>query len=262
MNGDAHASLNSPHASLVVAGISAGYGRMPVLQDLNFSAAAGECIAILGPNGVGKTTTMRLLTGLVRPTAGQILWQGIRIDRIAPHKIVDHGIAIVPEGRRLYSGMTVEDNLRMGAYHLRRPEVERRLAAIYDRFPLLGERWRQTAATLSGGQQQVCAIGRALMSNPQLLLIDELSLGLSPAAITDVVTAIKLAIEMLRPTVVVVDQDVNNVSQFATRAYFLERGTVVASGDLKELIQLDRIKQLYFSDSATPTDHVVSQPTE
>jgi branched-chain amino acid transport system ATP-binding protein len=239
-----------PDGGLVVTRVTAGYGHIPVLNELSFTAAPGECVALLGPNGVGKTTTMRVLTGLVRPTDGTIMWEGKRIDGIAPHKVVDRGIAIVPEGRRLYGGMSVEDNLRMGAYHLSRSLVEKRLQAIYQRFPLLAERRHQLAATMSGGQQQICAIGRALMSEPRLLLIDELSLGLSPAAIADVVAAVKLAVEMLKPTVIVVDQDANNAAKLASRGYFMERGAMVAEGALSDLMQVERIKELYFSGSS------------
>jgi branched-chain amino acid transport system ATP-binding protein len=256
-------TMNAPtpaaDGGLVVTRITAGYGHIPVLNDLSFRAAAGECIALLGPNGVGKTTTMRVLTGLVRPTGGTITWEGKRIDGIAPHKIVDRGIAIVPEGRRLYGGMSVDDNLRMGAYHLSRTLVEKRLHAIYERFPLLAERRHQLAATMSGGQQQICAIGRALMSEPRLLLIDELSLGLSPPAIADVVAAVKLAIELLKPTVIVVDQDAGNAAKLAGRGYFIERGTMVAEGALADLMQVERIKELYFSADAPAA---ATAPTE
>lgn len=241
---------SSSNSGLVVTGVTAGYGHIPVLNDLSFTAAPGECIALLGPNGVGKTTTMRVLTGLLHPIQGTITWQGKRIDGIAPHKVVDRGIAIVPEGRRLYGGMSVEDNLRMGAYHLPRSLIETRLRTLYKRFSLLAERRHQLAATLSGGQQQICAIGRALMSEPLLLLIDELSLGLSPAAIADVVAAVRLAIEMLKPTVIVVDQDANNAAKLASRGYFMEGGAMVAEGALSDLMKVERIKELYFSGNS------------
>lgn len=227
--------------------VNAGYSHVPVLRDLSFHAAQGECIALLGPNGVGKTTTMWSIIGSVRPTSGAIWWEGQRIEGLSPHRTVSRGIAIVPEGRRLYGGMSVEDNLRMGAYQLSASVTESRLQAIFDRFPLLRERRSQLAGTLSGGQQQVCAIARALMSNPRLLLIDELSLGLSPAAIGDVVDAIKIAVGMLKPTVVLVDQDVTIAEQLATRGYFLERGSIVAEGPLADLVKADRIRDLYFA---------------
>jgi branched-chain amino acid transport system ATP-binding protein len=231
---------------LRVEGINVGYSHVPVLRDLSFKAEEGRCTALLGPNGVGKTTTMWTIMGALRPTSGSITWEGERLDGVRPHRAVSRGIAIVPEGRRLYGGMDVEDNLRMGAYQLSKAQTETRLEEMFEIFPLLRERRHQLAATMSGGQQQICAIARALMSHPRLLLIDELSLGLSPAAIGQVVEALRRAIAVLRPTVLLVDQDITIVERLAAYGYFLERGTVVAEGPLSELGKAERIRDLYF----------------
>lgn len=239
----------SGHAAFRVDAVNAGYGHIPVLNDLSFYAEPSECIALLGPNGVGKTTTMWTIMGAVRLSSGAIWLDNDRIDGLQPHQTVSKGIAIVPEGRRLYSGMSVEDNLRMGSYQASGKTTESRLQSIFDSFPLLRERRDQLAGTLSGGQQQLCAIARALMSNPRLLLIDELSLGLSPAAISDVVGALKAAIDLMKPTVVLVDQDVSIAQQLATRGYFLEQGSIVAEGLLSDLVKAERIRDLYFGTS-------------
>jgi branched-chain amino acid transport system ATP-binding protein len=244
----------SETAAIRVDKINAGYSHVPVLRDLSFHVDQGECVALLGPNGVGKTTTMWTILGSIIPTSGSVWWENQRIDHLPPHRTVSKGIAIVPEGRRLYGGMSVEENLLVGAYQAGKAETRQRLAKIYDTFPILNERRHQLAGTMSGGQQQVCAIGRALMSNPRLLLIDELSLGLSPAAIGTVVEALKVAIAYLKPTLILVDQDVTLAQQLATRGYFLERGSVVAEGPLSELVKADRIRELYFAtgrESAT-----------
>lgn len=226
--------------------VSAGYNQANVLNALDLDVELGECVAVLGPNGVGKTTIMRTLTGLLRPRSGLIEWRGTRINGMPPHRIVDLGVAMVPEGRRLYGGMTVQENLLMGAYQAPKREARQRLEMIYSTFPLLKERCSQLAGTMSGGQQQLCAIGRALMLQPKLLLVDELSLGLSPAAIKQVIAALKTAVRMFQPTMLIVDQDVNVAAALASRGYFIDRGAVVGSGPMDELVNVDLVRNLYF----------------
>lgn len=246
------ASKHSPGKSaesegLVLQGVYAQYGRVPVLRDVNISVREGESVALMGPNGVGKTTAIRTICGLLRPTAGSVAWNGQRVDTRDTHDVVKLGIGCVPEGRRLYRGMSVEENLLMGAATSSRKAASSRLSDMYSMFPLLRERRNQMAGSLSGGQQQVCAIGRALMSNPSLLLIDELSLGLSPAAIEAVVSALKRAMQQMQLTLVLVEQDITVASTLASRGYFLDMGTVVGSGPMSELMEVDYVRRLYFS---------------
>jgi branched-chain amino acid transport system ATP-binding protein len=245
--GGAPASPALRDEGLTVEDLAAAYGNVPVLRRVTLDASPGECIALLGPNGVGKTTTINALTGNVRVTGGRIRFAGRDLVGITPHQAVHHGIAIVPEGRRLYGGMKVEENLQMGAYASPRREVATRLAELYDVFPRLAAMRGQLAGNLSGGQQQLCAIGRALMSRPHLLLIDELSMGLSPAAVTEVTDVIKTVKRTFAPTILVVDQDINVAAEIATRGYFLDLGRVVAAGTMDELGQVDLIRQLYFT---------------
>jgi branched-chain amino acid transport system ATP-binding protein len=232
---------------LTVDALEAGYGHVPVLRGVSLVARPGECVALLGPNGVGKTTTISAIAGVVRATGGEIRFAGRSLRDLAPHEVVRHGIAVVPEGRRLYGGMTVEENLQMGAYAARRAEVAERLQELYDVFPRLAQMRDQLAGNLSGGQQQLSAIGRALMSRPRLLLIDELSMGLSPAAVTEVTDAIAVAKQTFGPTMLLVDQDIEVAAGIATRGYFLDQGRVVASGPMRELREVELIRRLYFT---------------
>jgi branched-chain amino acid transport system ATP-binding protein len=245
--GKSDSTLQATDTALNVRSVRAGYNWTDVLNGVSIEAARGECVASLGPNGVGKTTLMRAITGVVSVRSGNIEWNGRRIDGLPTHQITRFGIAMVPEGRRLYGGMTVEENLLMGAFIVPKSETRRRLDALYQAFELLKERREQLAGTLSGGQQQLCAIGRAMMSNPSLLLIDELSLGLSPAAIKTVIEAIRIARKMFDPTMLVVDQDIRVAGEIATRGYFLDRGQVVASGPMSELTDASLVHDLYLS---------------
>lgn len=240
-------TASDPKSALTIASVRAGYNWTDVLNGVDIEVARGECVAILGPNGVGKTTLMRAITGVIAVRSGVIEWDAKSIGSLPPHQITRLGIAMVPEGRRLYGGMSVEENLLMGAFAAPRGETRRRLDALYQAFGLLKERREQLAGTMSGGQQQLCAIGRALMSNPRLLLIDELSLGLSPAAIKNVIEGIRIAREMFDPTMLIVDQDVRVAGQIATRGYFLDRGAVVASGAMSELMDARLVHELYLN---------------
>jgi branched-chain amino acid transport system ATP-binding protein len=202
-------------------------------------------VAVIGPNGAGKTTLMRLISGLIRPMRGEISFEDVDLLNTPAHRIIELGIAHVPENRRLFPRMTVEDNLRMGAYSpSSRPKFQERLAFVYDLFPRLLERRRQFAGTLSGGEQQMCAIGRALMSEPRLLLLDEPSAGLAPVIVQQVFALVE-RIRASGLTVLIVEQNVRQVLHVVDRAYLLEAGTIRASGGAAELLASEAIPQAY-----------------
>ncbi len=225
--------------------VDAGYGSFQALFGVNLDVKAGEAVGVIGPNGAGKTTLMRVISGLIRPSRGSISMEGKDVLRIAPHRIVSLGIAHVPENRRLFPRLTVEDNLRMGAFI---PEARRkfadRLEFVFDLFPRMKERRGQMAGTMSGGEQQMCAIGRALMSDPKLLLLDEPSAGLAPVVVQQVFELVK-RIRAGGLTVLIVEQNVQQVLQVVDRAYLLEAGTIRTSGSSAELLASDSIKQAY-----------------
>jgi branched-chain amino acid transport system ATP-binding protein len=200
---------------------------------------------VIGPNGAGKTTLMRVISGLIRPTRGSITMEGANVLTTAPHRIVSLGIAHVPENRRLFPRLTVEDNLRMGAFMPEaRVKYAQRLEFVFDLFPRMKERRHQMAGTMSGGEQQMCAIGRALMSDPKLLLLDEPSAGLAPVVVQQVFELVK-RIRSGGLTVLIVEQNVQQVLKVVDRAYLLEAGTIRASGTSDELLSSDTIKQAY-----------------
>jgi branched-chain amino acid transport system ATP-binding protein len=225
--------------------INAGYGGFQALLRVSLEVRSGEAVAVIGPNGAGKTTLMRVISGLIRPMQGQIAFNGISLLATPAHRIVELGIAHVPENRRLFPRMSVEDNLRIGAFTPRaRAEFHDRLAFVYELFPRLEERRRQFAGTLSGGEQQMCAIGRALMSQPRLLLLDEPSAGLAPL----IVQQVFVLIERIRAsglTVLIVEQNVRQVLRVVDRAYLLEAGTIRASGAAQELLASEAINEAY-----------------
>jgi branched-chain amino acid transport system ATP-binding protein len=225
--------------------IDAGYGSFQALFGVSLEVEAGEAVGVIGPNGAGKTTLMRVISGLIRPRAGNISMQGTDVVRTPAHRIVSLGIAHVPENRRLFPRLTVEDNLRMGAFMPEaRARFAERLAVVFDLFPRLKERRTQLAGTMSGGEQQMCAIGRALMSDPKLLLLDEPSAGLAPVVVQQVFELVK-RIRSSGLTVLIVEQNVQQVLRVVDRAYLLEAGTIRASGTSGEMLQDDTIRQAY-----------------
>ncbi len=225
--------------------VDAGYSGFQALFGVSLEIAAGEAVAVIGPNGAGKTTLMRVISGLIRPTAGAIGMEGTDVLATPPHRILALGIAHVPENRRLFARMTVEDNLRMGAYvAAARPKFRQRLDFVYQLFPRMAERRHQFAGTLSGGEQQMCAIGRALMSDPRLLLLDEPSAGLAPVVVQQVFELVR-RIRANGLTVLIVEQNVRQVLRVVDRAYLLEAGSIRSSGTATDLLASATIREAY-----------------
>jgi branched-chain amino acid transport system ATP-binding protein len=233
-------------AFLKVSGLQAGYGEIQVLWGADLDVRRGEIACLIGSNGAGKTTFMRCVSGMLDATAGSIRFDGAELANAGPRRVLAAGIAQVPEGRRLFAAMSVRDNLLMGAY-LRtqaKAQLQRDLEKVYAVFPILAERRNQAAGTLSGGQQQMCAIGRGLMSAPKLLMIDELSLGLAPAAVDTLCDALKrLNAEGL--TMLVVEQDVTTALELASRAFVMDGGRITRSGTSDELHQDPAVREAY-----------------
>jgi branched-chain amino acid transport system ATP-binding protein len=234
---------------LEVSDVEVRYGGIRALKDLSLSVEAGEVVALLGANGAGKTTTLRTISGLLRPTVGTISFDGRPITGLPPHEIVAAGISHVPEGRRIFPQMTVLENLRMGAYQ-RRGSLQADLARMFDLFPVLQERIKQNGGTLSGGEQQMLAIGRALMSRPRLLLLDEPSMGLAPMFVTRIFEIIR-DIRETGTTVLLVEQNAAQALELADRAYVLEVGTVVMADAAISLLHDDRVKSAYLGETVT-----------
>ena len=225
--------------------LHAGYGDTEVLQGIDLEVNSGEVVAIIGANGVGKTTLLRTISGLLTPTRGSIYFKGESIAGIGAHRVVERGIVMVPEGLRLFARMTVRRNLELGAYVDRaRPRLKQSLAEVFDLFPILNERERQLGGTLSGGQQQMCAIGRGLMAVPDLLMLDEVSLGLAPIAVKHVYEAVR-AIRDRGLTLVIVEQNVGQALRVADRAYVIQGGRVVLSGTGRELTNNEDVRRAY-----------------
>ena len=220
---------------LEIGGLEAGYGGFRALHDVALEVRAGEAVAVLGPNGAGKTTLMRVISGLLAPRAGRLAFEGQDLTAVPAHRIVELVIAHVPENRRLFPRLTVEENLKMGAFApAARPHFAERLEWVYGLFPRMRERRHQLAGTMSGGEQQMCAIGRALMSKPKLLLMDEPSAGLAPV-IVDQVFDLVHRIRQEGFTVLIVEQNVRQVLELVDRAYVLEVGTIHLSGSAAAL---------------------------
>src|SRR5437660_11822744 len=225
--------------------VDAGYGTFQALFGVSLEVEAGEAVGVIGPNGAGKTTLMRVISGLIRPRAGAISMQGTDVLKTPEHGIVSLGIAHVPENRRLFPRLSVEDNLKMGAFMPEaRGKFAQRLEFVFDLFPRMKERRNQLAGTMSGGEQQMCAIGRALMSDPKLLLLDEPSAGLAPVVVQQVFELVR-RIREIGLTVLIVEQNVQQVLRVVDRAYLLEAGTIRSSGTATEMLASDTIKQAY-----------------
>ncbi len=230
---------------LQVQNLSAGYGDVQVLWDVNLTIAQGELAALIGSNGAGKSTFLRVLSGLLPPMHGKVIFDGQETTHWSPDEVVRTGIVQVPQGRRLFQGLTVRENLMMGAFSRQdRAEVPHDLERVFDLFSILKDRAGQAAGSLSGGEQQMCAIGRALMSRPRLLLVDELSLGLSPVAVDRLFEVID-RIHAEGTTTLIVEQDVQVALEHADRGYVLENGHVALNGPSAELLQSSEIQRAY-----------------
>jgi branched-chain amino acid transport system ATP-binding protein len=231
---------------LELQGLRAGYGEIQVLWGIDMNVRRGEITALIGSNGAGKTTLMRALSGLIPIQGGSYLSEGRDLTGDTPAEIVAHGIVHVPEGRRLFGAMSVEDNLLMGAYSRKvsRGELSRNLDQVYTTFPKLRERRNQAAATLSGGEQQMCAIGRGIMSAPRLLMIDELSLGLSPLLVEQLIAALR-ALNGQGMSILLVEQDVTTALDVCHSAYIMDMGRIVRSGLGPELLGDPIIREAY-----------------
>ncbi len=225
--------------------VDVSYGDLPALRGVSLTAAAGEILSVVGANGAGKTTLLRAISGLLRPQAGEILLEGARIHRLPSHAVVERGVMQVPEGRKIFPGLTVRENLDLGAYtppaRSRRRESLDRVRAL---FPVLAERAGQTAGTMSGGQQQMLAIGRALMACPRLLMLDEPSLGLAPMVVQEIFRIIA-EINRAGTTVLLVEQNTRQALALAARSYVLENGQVVLAGSGRELSGNEHVKRAY-----------------
>jgi branched-chain amino acid transport system ATP-binding protein len=231
---------------LEVDDIEVRYGAIKALKGISFAVNAGEIVALLGANGAGKTTTQKTVSGMLRPTVGQIRFDGKRIDGIPAHEVISLGICHVPEGRRVFPRMTVHENLEMGAFRFKRPD-EQVLAHVLELFPRLQERIKQPAGTLSGGEQQMLAIGRALMGKPRLLLLDEPSMGLAPLIVKQIFDIVR-EINSTGVTVLLVEQNAAQALALANRGYVLETGEIVLTGTGAELLADDRVRAAYLGE--------------
>ena len=230
---------------LRIEGLEAGYGEIQVLWDIHLKIDRGEMVSLLGANGAGKSTLIWTITGLLKPQRGEIYFEDIALSPLSTDRIVKKGICQIPEGRRLFAGLSVRENLMMGAFSRGdKEETNRDLDWIFDLFPALAERKSQLGGTLSGGEQQMCAIGRGLMSRPQLLLIDELSIGLAPVIVDELVKTLEV-IKKRGTTIFLVEQDVHLALEHTQRGYVLETGRIVLSGSSPELLNNPHVKAAY-----------------
>lgn len=235
-------------AMLEVKDLEVFYGVIQAIKGISFEVNKGEVIALIGANGAGKTTILHTVSGLIAPKAGSITFEGQDITNVAGHKIVSMGMAHVPEGRRVFQELTVLQNLKMGAYTRKdKKEIEETLEMVYTRFPRLAERKSQLAGTLSGGEQQMLAMGRALMSHPSIILMDEPSMGLSPIFVNEIFDIIK-EVSASGTTVLLVEQNAKKALSLADRAYVLETGTISLEGKASDLLNNDAVKKAYLGE--------------
>ena len=235
-------------ATLEVKNLEVYYGVIQALKGISFEVNQGEIIALIGANGAGKTTTLHTITGLLKAKTGSIVYNGMDVTKTPGYKLVGMGLAHVPEGRRIFATLTVLQNLKMGAFTRKdKAEIDETLKMIYKRFPRLEERKNQMAGTLSGGEQQMLAMGRALMSHPKMIVMDEPSMGLSPIYVNEIFDIIQ-SINSDGTTVLLVEQNAKKALSIADRAYVLETGTIALSGDAKELMNNDQVKKAYLSE--------------
>jgi len=225
------------------------YGSIHAVKGVSFEVNEGEVVTLIGANGAGKSTILNTISGLLHPKMGSVLFEGHDLKGVAPHKIVEHGLAQVPEGRHIFQQMTVEENLQMGAYTQPNSTIEPGIADVYERFPRLKERRRQIAGTLSGGEQQMLAMGRALMSKPKLLMLDEPSLGLAPLLVNTIFDTIR-EIKAMGKTILLVEQNALKALSVADNAYVLEQGRITKSGPGKELLKDPAIAEAYLGKAA------------
>ena len=235
-------------AILTVDNINVYYGSIHAIKGISFEVNEGEIVTLIGANGAGKSTTLNTIAGLLHSHTGSVTFLGENLGKVPAHKIVSRGLALVPEGRRVFSTLTVLQNLKLGAYTRKdKAEMDATLNMIYQRFPRLKERVNQPAGTLSGGEQQMLAMGRALMSHPKLIVLDEPSMGLSPIYVNEVFDIIQ-SINRDGVTVLLVEQNAKKALSIANQAYVLETGKIVLSGDAKQLMNDDKVKKAYLSE--------------
>ena len=232
---------------LKIDNINLYYGGIHALKDLSLDVKKGEIVTLIGANGAGKTSTLRAISGLEPIKSGTISYKASPINKVPAHKIVSLGLSHVPEGRKIFANLTVLENLELGAYLRKDKEIQKDMEMVFSKFPRLKEREKQQASTLSGGEQQMLAIGRALMNRPEMLILDEPSMGLAPLVVKDIFNTI-VEINKSGTTILLVEQNANMALSIADRAYVLETGKIVLSGDAKELLEDDSIKSAYLGE--------------
>ncbi|HEX7536225.1 MAG TPA: ABC transporter ATP-binding protein [Dermatophilaceae bacterium] len=234
-------------AMLEVKDLKVAYGKILAVKSISFSVEEGQVVTLIGTNGAGKTTTLRTISGLIRPASGEILFQGERIDAVPAHKIVTLGVAHSPEGRKIFPKMSVEENLLLGAFSRKDSEINKDLDEAYDLFPVLAERRSQQAGTFSGGEQQMLAMGRAMMSRPKLLMLDEPSMGLSPLMMKVIMQTVK-KLQSQGTTILLVEQNAQAALSLADHGYVLEVGKIVIRGTGKDLLVNDDVRKAYLGE--------------